>query len=326
MPGKSSTFAFVFMLLWFFSQFAQAQAGSEVHDNKKAIISFVEMQSIDLSKQPPVPLTIKGKLKLPVNSSSQQSYFTPAKKAPAVVILHGSSGIDSRGDFYARALNAAGVATLEIDMWEARGVTGGGDRPPLPIYTYPDAFAALAFLSQHSAINPDRIGVLGFSWGGVIALASAEKLYAKQFGQGRRFAAHVAHYPVCYGYNNPAIPPLNPPAQRGTQFLHLTGSPVLIQIGTKDDYDNGSNNCKALVDDLPNPLERQLVEVVAYEGAFHAWDRLEVPITVLDPFGDEGSLFSTGIVPKVRLVPDVEKAYASRMKALQFFLRNLSIH
>jgi uncharacterized protein len=328
---KSSKFAFIFLLLWAFSQFANSQGNSEFghsqgnsecHDYKETVISFVEMQSIDLLKQPPSPLIIKGKLQVPT-FSPQQKCFTPVNKAPAVVILHGSSGIDSRGDFYARALNAAGIATLEIDMWEARGVTGAGDRPPLPIYTYPDAFAALAFLSRHDAINPNRIGVLGFSWGGVIALASAEELYTKQFGQGHMFAAHIAHYPICYGYNNPAIPALNPPDQRGAQFLNLTGSPVLIQIGTEDDYDNGADNCSALLDDVVDPNDKRLVEVVAYEGAFHAWDRLQIPITVLDPFADEGSVFSTGKVPEVKLLPDVEKAYASRRKAVQFFLRNL---
>ena len=61
----------------------------------------------------------------------------PRKNLPAVVILHGSAGVDSRGDFYARALNAAGIATFEIDMWEARGINSAADRPPIPLFTYP---------------------------------------------------------------------------------------------------------------------------------------------------------------------------------------------
>jgi dienelactone hydrolase len=323
MSKKSLKLVFVFVLLWTFSPFSHSNENSECHDNQEPIISFVEIQSVNLGQQPPGSLTVKGKLKLPVDFREQQKCFKSKRNIPAVVILHGSSGIDSRGDFYARALNAAGIATLEIDMWEARGLTGGGNRPPLPIFTYPDAFAALAFLSNHYTIDPHRIGVLGFSWGGVIALASAEELYAKQFGKGLKFAAHVAHYPVCYGYNNPTIPALNPPAERGTQFLNLTGAPVLIQIGTEDDYDNGADNCYALIDDLMDPDDRRLVDVVAYEGAYHAWDRLQVPITVFDPFADEGSIFSTGKVPEVKIVPDVDKAYASRKRAVQFFIRNL---
>ena len=154
-----------------------------------------------------------------------------------MVILHGSAGVDFRGDFYARALNAAGIATFEIDMWEARGITGAADRPPAPLFTYPDAFGALGFLSAHPNIDPDRIGVMGFSWGGVMALASAEEVYASQFGGGLRFAAHVAHYPICYATNS-GIP--------GAEFSDLTGAPILIQIGEEDDYDNGSAPCFAL--------------------------------------------------------------------------------
>lgn len=41
---------------------------------------------------------------------------------PAVVIMHGSAGVDSRGALYARELNLAGIATLEVDMWGARGL------------------------------------------------------------------------------------------------------------------------------------------------------------------------------------------------------------
>lgn len=35
-------------------------------------------------------------------------------KVPAVLILHGSDGVDGRGAFYAKALQEAGFATLEI--------------------------------------------------------------------------------------------------------------------------------------------------------------------------------------------------------------------
>src|SRR4029434_1126000 len=37
-------------------------------------------------------------------------------RVPAVMILHGSGGIDGRGEFHAKALNAAGIATLEVLM------------------------------------------------------------------------------------------------------------------------------------------------------------------------------------------------------------------
>lgn len=287
-------------------------------------ISFVEVQSVDIGQELTSLLTVKGKLKLPTRFAWKERCFLPKRNLSAVVILHGSSGIDFRGDFYARALNAAGIATLEIDMWEARGVETAADRPPLPIFTYADAFAALEFLSNQPHIDPSRIGVLGFSWGGVISLASAEELYANQFGGDLRFAAHAAHYPVCYGFNNSTnIPPLDPPDERGVQFLDTTGAPLLIQIGTEDDYDNGSDNCFELVTNLIDPDDIAATEVVAYEGAFHAWDRLEVPIVVNDPFADEGSIFTTGVIPAVEITPNANIAFESRRKVVSFFFRNL---
>ena len=289
-------------------------------------ISFITYPSPNLAATSPAnaTLTIEGKLSLPAALVAPWRCETGrhSRRMPAVVILHGSNGVDSRGDFYERALNAEGIATLQIDMWQARGVTGIANRPAAPILTYPDAFNALAFLAARPDIDPERIGVLGFSWGGVVSLAAAEQLYSGEFGGGRRFAAHVANYPVCWGANDTAIPALNPPAQKGTQFLHLTGAPVLIQIGSLDSYDNGTGHCVALAASV-NPSNGNVVSVNQYPGATHAWDRLMVPETALDPFADEGSYFRTGILPTVVITPDVAQAYQSRDRVARFFLRNL---
>ena len=295
-------------------------AGQDCGRGLAPSISFVQFQSLNLAA-PSTPLTIKGKLSVPNGYSSGRC--APANgRWPAVVILHGSSGVDSRGDFYEHALNAAGIATLQIDMWEARGVTGIANRPQAPVLTYPDAFSALRFLASHPNIVADRIGVLGFSWGGVVSLATAEQLYANTFGGGRRFKAHVANYPVCYGANNVSIPALSPPAEKGTQFLNLTGSPVLILIGSNDDYDNGTGPCRALAASV-NPTNNNTVQVIEYPGAYHAWDRLMIPVVAPDPFGNLGSFFATGQIPLVRIVPDVSLAFASRERVIKFFSQHL---
>ncbi|MEM1187291.1 MAG: dienelactone hydrolase family protein [Pseudomonadota bacterium] len=312
---------------------AKAVGNDRCDEDSTPFISFVEYQSLDLTQDPPVPLTIKAKLSLPPLVSKRARCYVPRRRVPAVVIMHGSNGVDFRGDFYARGLNARGIATLDIDMWEARGVSGIENRPSLPLFNYPDAFAALAYLTARPEIHPDRIGALGFSWGGVITVAAAEELYATQFGGGLEFAAHVANYPVCYAFNNPDLatsvsiaqnlePPLVP-ATAGVQWVNLTGAPVLIQTGTEDDYDNGAENCFSLIDDLVDPEDAEVVEVVAYEGAVHAWDRLQVPVTVPDSFADEGSVFVTGLVPLVRIIPDVAQANESRRKVVNFFRKNL---
>lgn len=178
---------------------------SQAHDDgrgclRQQSVSFVEMQTPNLvfnaSGQIVANglLTLKGKLQLPSDCRERHGQ----RGLPAVLILHGSSGVDARGDFHAEALNEAGIATLEIDMWEARGIGAGAGRPALPALTYADAFTALRFLSARSDIDPARIGVLGFSWGAVVSMASATQNVATAMGGNLRFKAHAANYPICY--------------------------------------------------------------------------------------------------------------------------------
>jgi len=287
-------------------------------------ISFVKFQSPDLTKPPGTMLTIQGKLSVPRHAARPQDDRGQRGKLPAVLILHGSAGVDSRGDFYEAALNDAGIATLQIDMWQARGYNAPGQRPAAIYLTYPDAFSALAFLSQQPNIDAARIGVLGFSWGGLVSMGAAERLYSSTYGNGLTFKAHVAHYPVCYAWNNTALfAKLGlTPAQFGVQWINLTGAPVLIEVGTKDGYDNSSAPCEALAASV-NPSNGWVVRVNAYPGATHAWDRLMVPIVVNDPFADQGSFFSTGVVPAVQFTPDVDQAFLARERVVRFFQRKL---
>ena len=293
--------------------------------NSRPQISFIEYTSPNIATQPVSQLTIKGKLSIPASHDARNHCRESGEKLPAVLILHGSGGVDSRGDFYEKALNAAGIATLQIDMWEARNVSGLTNRPQLPIVTYPDAFRALKYLSeQQPNIDPQRIGVLGFSWGGVVSLGASEQLYAAMFGDGRKFKAHVANYPVCYGANNAALtaPSGRSPAQAGTQYINLTGAPVLIQIGSKDGYDNGTAHCVRLAQSV-NPSNNNVVRVNQYEGAHHAWDRLMVEVEVRDPLANEGRPSVPNVIPTVQLAPDVADAYLSRSRVVKFFRQQL---
>jgi len=116
----------------------------------------------------------------------------PGEKLPAVVVVHGSSGIDSRGKFQIEALNQAGIATLEIDMWTPRGVTSPEKRPRGVPETLPDAYGALAFLANQGSIDRPRIGIMGFSWGGVVSMLTATQRYTDLYIRGAlEFKAHA---------------------------------------------------------------------------------------------------------------------------------------
>ena len=215
-------------------------------------------------------LTVAGKLRLPVEGPFP---------GPAVVICHGSDGVDGRGEFHASALNEAGIATLEIDMWAARGVARGPTaRPGSPIETVADSFAALSFLTRQPEIDPFRIGVMGFSWGGVVSLLSATRAVSEAYrGAGPVFAAHVAHYPVCWAYG--VVP--------GLSLVDRTGAPILIQTGEADAYDTPGAG-ERLASRLRADGGAGAIDHHAYEHATHGFDR-DLPTQVInDPFAHEG--------------------------------------
>ncbi len=263
---------------------------AEIIDRNFPIVSYVHYQSLD----PVHPLSVSGQLRIPANSTGT---------VPAVVIVHGTGGVDSRGKFYAEALNKAGIATLEIDMWAARGWLGGiTGRPRGVPETLPDAYGALKFLSEQPRIDPQRIGIMGFSWGGVVTMLSATEPYTMRYTGGLlKFAAHVANYPVCWVYNR--VP--------GYEFNSFTGSPVLIQAGQLDTYDD-PDTCLNLVQSLPGSAQA-FISVKVYPNATHAWDRLQPAITVTDPYSHKGA------GGQVDFVPNPGAAFKSRSTVVRFF-------
>jgi dienelactone hydrolase len=197
---------------------------------------------------------------------------------PAVVIVHGSNGVDSRGGAYAAALNDVGVVSLEIDLWTARGVAAPASRPRSPVETLPDAFASLSYLAARGDIDPGRIGLMGFSWGGLVTMLAATSNMQSRFGQdGLSFAAFAPFYPVCWAYNE--VP--------GLEFRGLTGRPILIQAGALDRYDD-PDSCERLAASLSEE-DRVALSVITYPNATHAWDRREPDMIAHDPFSHKGA-------------------------------------
>jgi dienelactone hydrolase len=244
-------------------------------------------------------LTVAGKLRLPAGGSVG---------GRAVVICHGSDGVDGRGEFHARSLNEAGIVTLEIDMWAARGVRrGAAARPQSPVETVADAFAALRFLAEQPEVDPERIGVMGFSWGGVVSLLSATRALAETHRSGGPgFAAHVAHYPVCWAYG--AVP--------GLSLEGRTGAPILIQTGDGDAYDTPGAG-ERLAARLREENGGGDIEHRAYPAATHGFDR-DLPTQIIDdPFAHEGR------GGPVTMAFDPEAAALARSAATAFFSARL---
>jgi len=178
---------------------------------------------------------------------------------PAMVIHHGSGGINERREGrYARELVAMGVAAVQIDSFGPRGVrqTVVNQMAVNDAEFNLDAINALKALAALPRIDRRRIGIMGFSKGGVSALmVSHERLLQdKGLPPDLRYALHIPIYPTCYvHYFEP----------------RTTGAPIYLLLGGADTY-AGVEPCTSYGETLRKAGAR--IEVKIYPGAQHGFD------------------------------------------------------
>lgn len=215
------------------------------------------------------PLSIAARLRVPHDSD---------QKHPAVILLHGSAGPSLREGGYADVLNAAGFVTLEPDQWSARGLAGGASgRPRTVIETLPDVFGARAFLAAHPAVDATRIGIGGFSFGGVATMLAATHKHNDRFLPGDRFRAFMPVYPATWTYNR--VPDF--------EFADLVDAPMLLMTGALDQYDNDPEISAKLVAGL-KASDRSKMRLKVMAESHHGFDMPGVDMEVDDPFGNQG--------------------------------------
>lgn len=121
---------------------------------------------------------------------------------PAMVLKHGSAGLTGpQGDNirrWASDLNDWGVAAFVVDSFGPRGIgESASDQSKLrSLADLADAFAGLKALAADTRIDASRIGIMGWSRGGAVAMESA--LESARLGvlapTDPRFAAHIVFY------------------------------------------------------------------------------------------------------------------------------------
>lgn len=170
---------------------------------------------------------------------------------PAVIVLHGCSGLTPNHTRWAHRLTAWGYAAFVIDSFGPRGVQTVCDTPNVPpLVRARDALNAAIWLRAQPEIDGDRIGVVGFSHGGSTVMQVIRAPVVQTIG-APPFRAAVAYYPGC--------PPSDAPL----------ATDVLILIGDADDW-SSANRCARYVESTP--AQAHTVELKRYPGAYHAFD------------------------------------------------------
>jgi len=113
---------------------------------------------------PSAGLRLHGALGVPAGLGS-------AERRAGFLVLHGFGGnCDSTGVLNpTRVLNSLGYATLRFDM-RGCGNSEGEFGRIICLEQVEDLGNALSFFAQHSSVQPDRIGVIGSSFGGAVAV------------------------------------------------------------------------------------------------------------------------------------------------------------
>ena len=193
---------------------------------------------------------------------------------PAVVQLHGCAGLEAQSFRWARRLAERGYVALVVDSFGPRGVKGdcrsGPDDPPITA-RFDDAFGALRYLQSLPEVRGDRVAAIGWSQGGVYAMAV---INGPSLERARRrgvtlpavgFAAGIGVYPGgCFSLVNEQVV-----------------RPLLVLIGEADDWTPAAK-CREMVEAMRG--RGADATIVTYPAAYHYFDvegqRLEVQTQV----------------------------------------------
>jgi dienelactone hydrolase len=204
----------------------------------------------DIGHAPPRQVT--GLLFLPAHTA-------PGHSTPAVVMLHGSAGMIADRAKYGPQLAAQGIAVLLVETYASREDVAtsfiGRVLNITETMFVADAYAGLHYLAARPEIDPNRIALAGFSYGG---MATEYAMYAQMAHglspHGPYFAGHIAFYAPCIA-----------------RFADskTTGAPLLMLYGA-DDQLIRPDRCAQVAADLRGG--GSAITIMSYPGAVHQWD------------------------------------------------------
>lgn len=225
---------------------AQTFIRMEVHPVETITLTTQQFLTGDMNGKPAI---LAGQLRIPKPGTD---------KLPAVILVHGSGGINAAHNRWADDLNSIGVAVFVLDSFAGRGIVNTiNDQSQLDsLAMMIDSYRALALLAKHPRIDAARIAVMGFSKGAVAAIYSSNERFRKAYAPGNlAFAAHIGLYTPCnVSYRDDD---------------KVTGKPIRLFHGIADDYVS-IVPCRNYVERLKKSgADAALTE---YPDAHHAYD------------------------------------------------------
>jgi len=216
---------------------------------------------------------------------------------PAIVMLHGCSGLWSRNgeptalyEFWAKHFRERGFVTLLVDSFGSRGekeictqkdrrISEARDRPQ-------DAYAALRWLAGRGEVDAKSVHVMGWSNGAMTVLNALRPDAPGRSPAGPSFRSAVAFYPGCAVLARRAYRPV---------------APLLIQAGAADDW-TPARPCLAMAKEAKEGGAD--VEIDVYDGAHHGFDgpgnQLRTRPDVRNPSNPTGWGATVGPNPEAR--------------------------
>ena len=130
-----------------------------------------------------------------------------------------------------------------------------------------DSLLALDILSNKPNINPDKIGITGWSWGGMVAIEAQHKFNLQKLNTQNEFVFHSAIYPFCNHYE-------------GESFT-TTDAPLFILAGAEDIITPPAL-CEEYIEKM-NAAGKNNKNIIVFPKTTHSYDELET-------FGEEYSI------------------------------------
>lgn len=195
------------------------------------------------------PATVAGLLRVP---------RIDAGRLPTVILVHGSGGPGGNVDYWQQQLNAIGIATFGLDVFTGRGITRTiEDQTQLGrLNGIIDAYRALERIVARPWVDPERVVLMGFSRGALVALYATLKRFRGMWKTGAAdFRAYVAFYAPCF-----------------TRYIgdtDVVDRPIRLFHGAADDY-VPAGPAKEHVERLR--AAGKDIELTEYAGAHHAFD------------------------------------------------------